>query len=208
MLKIILGLSHMSVAQKIPFLRNVIQMMTGNPKFPTPTPTLEDAQESLSALESAKAKADEAKATSKEMTTLLNQQEDATDLVITKLANYVEVASNDNAAVIESAGFTPASKSKPVGELPAPQGVAASSGDNAGEIDVHWDFVKSSKSYIVQINIVDPLLEGEWKEKALPTKSSVTLTGLVSGTRYWVRVAAVGSAGTSGWSDPATRIAP
>jgi len=40
------------------------------------------------------------------------------------------------------------------------------------------------------------------------TKSTTTIDGLTSGTRYWFRVAAVAALGQSGWSDPATKIAP
>ncbi|HEV7473405.1 MAG TPA: fibronectin type III domain-containing protein [Pyrinomonadaceae bacterium] len=42
----------------------------------------------------------------------------------------------------------------------------------------------------------------------MSTKSSFTVTGLTPGTRYWFRVAAVGAGGQSGWSDPASKIAP
>ena len=44
----------------------------------------------------------------------------------------------------------------------------------------------------------------------MDSKSSFTATGLTSGTKYWFRVAAVGS-GTgnqSPWSDPALKMAP
>jgi len=40
------------------------------------------------------------------------------------------------------------------------------------------------------------------------TKSNFTAEGLNSGARYWFRVAAVNNNGQSGWSDPATKIAP
>jgi len=38
--------------------------------------------------------------------------------------------------------------------------------------------------------------------------SSATVPGLTSGTRYWFRVAGVGTAGQGAWSDPATKVAP
>ena len=40
------------------------------------------------------------------------------------------------------------------------------------------------------------------------TKATFTASGLTSGTRYWFRVASVNNNGQSGWSDPATKIAP
>ena len=37
--------------------------------------------------------------------------------------------------------------------------------------------------------------------------SSCTATGLTSGTQYWFQVCAIGAAGPSAWSDPATKRA-
>ena len=48
--------------------------------------------------ETAKTNADAAKATSIEMTALLHQEEKELDLILTKLANYVEVEADDDAA--------------------------------------------------------------------------------------------------------------
>ncbi|HEX8162016.1 MAG TPA: fibronectin type III domain-containing protein [Pyrinomonadaceae bacterium] len=39
-------------------------------------------------------------------------------------------------------------------------------------------------------------------------KSQATIEGLTSGKKYWFRVAAVGPNGQSGWSNPATKLAP
>ena len=198
----------MSITEKIALGKKVIQMMTGNTNFTTPNPTLVAVQAQVDALETAKTNADAAKATSKQMTAIQNQEEDKLDAMLIKEASYVEVTADGDVAVIESAGLTPASKPTPIGELIAPQGLAVTSGDDAGELDSHWDKVRGAKSYILQTNSVDPLQESNWKEFMLPTKSSAALKGLTSGTRYWIRVAAVGAAGRSGWSDVATKIAP
>jgi hypothetical protein len=40
------------------------------------------------------------------------------------------------------------------------------------------------------------------------TKSSTTLTSLTSGSRMWVRVRAINSAGKGAWSDPAVKVVP
>lgn len=208
MTRIVLKLGNLPLEVKIAFVKKVLQMMTGNPNFATPVPPLADVQTQLTKTETAKINADAARTTSKEKTAIQHQEEKILDTIITKLANYVEVEANDDVAVIESAGFTPASKPQPIGELHAPQGLAVTTGDDAGELDIHWDVVLGAKSYIIQLNNVDPLKEEDWKEYTLPTKSSSTLKNLISGTRYWVRVAAVGSAGKSGWSDVATKIAP
>ncbi|MFL6212480.1 MAG: fibronectin type III domain-containing protein [Blastocatellia bacterium] len=43
---------------------------------------------------------------------------------------------------------------------------------------------------------------------AVVVTSSAVASGLTRGAKHWFRVAAVSSNGQSGWSDPATKIAP
>ena len=67
--------------------------------------------------------------------------------------------------------------------------------------------VKVAKSYIFQINY-DISNDKGWQQILISTRSKNTLLGLESGKRVWVRVAAVGTAGQSDWSDVASRIVP
>ena len=198
----------MPIMDKIAKAKMIIKKMTGNANFATPNPPLVDVTASITAAETAKTNADAAAETATELKTIEHQEEKALDLILTKLANYVEVEANDDAAKIESAGMTPASKGTPVGTLPQPQNCGITTGDNAGEIDPHCDNVKGAKTYVWQMNIVDPVKEGDWKDAITSTKSTCIIPNLVSGSRCWVRVAAVGAAGRSAWSDPATKIVP
>lgn len=208
MLKISLGLSRMPIADKIAKAKMIIQKLTGNANFTTPVPPLLDVTAQVTATETAKTKADAAKKTSIEMTAIMHQEEKGLDTILTKLANYVEVTADGDVAKIESSGFTPASKATPIGTLPQPQNCGITTGDNAGEIDPGCDNVKGAKTYVWQINTVDPIKEGDWKDAVTSTKSTCIIPNLTSGTRCWVRVAAVGAAGRSAWSDPATKIVP
>jgi len=54
----------------------------------------------------------------------------------------------------------------------------------------------------------DPPTANSYANAGTSTKSKSTAGGLISGQRYWFRVAGVGASGQSGWSDPATKIAP
>jgi hypothetical protein len=206
--KINLGLAKMSIPAKIDFAKKITTMMTGNPSFTTPDPPLTDLTTAETALATAHSDVLLIRSEAKEKTSVMNQKEDDVDSIITQLANYVVNKSNGDVAKIESAGFTPVSDKHPVGKLPAPADLAVTSGDDAGELDCGWNPVFGAKSYIVQTNIVDPLIEINWKDALNPTKSTCALVGLTSGTRYWVRVAAIGTSGRSGWSDVATKIAP
>jgi fibronectin type III domain protein len=85
--------------------------------------------------------------------------------------------------------------------------LGATAGDHDGEIDLSWDTVDGAKSYVIEQSL-DPPTVTSWGHAGVSTKSSAAINGLTSGTRYWFRVAAVNANGTSGWSDPATKIAP
>ena len=43
---------------------------------------------------------------------------------------------------------------------------------------------------------------------AVSTRSDFTITGLTSGTQYWMHVRPQRGGQTAAWSDPATRVAP
>jgi len=96
----------------------------------------------------------------------------------------------------------------PATENPAqPAALSATAGNHEGEIDLAWDTVNGARSYVIEKS-GDPPTVTSWGNSGVSTKSRATLNGLTPGTRYWFRVAAVGTGGQSGWSDPATRIAP
>ena len=79
------------------------------------------------------------------------------------------------------------------------------SGSKAGEIELNWDKVKGTKSYIMQKQL-DPHDDTMWEYAGVSTKSKDILDNLERGKQYWFRVAAIGAAGQSPWSDPATKI--
>lgn len=87
--------------------------------------------------------------------------------------------------------------------------LTATVGDEPGEPNSHWDSVTNSQSYAAQICTGDAPVETAWHyAPPLGRKSSATLKGLTSGTRYWIRVQAVGALGPGPWSDPVARVAP
>ena len=111
-------------------------------------------------------------------------------------------------ARIVGAGMEPADEPTPVGPMPKIAGLVATQGDGDGMIDLHWNPVKRGlKSYIVE-RTSDPAGQTGWGNADVVTKSSAVISGLVSGTRYWFRARAIGSAGPGPWSDAATKVAP
>jgi hypothetical protein len=207
MAKVKLDLKNLTIPQKVQFLQQVVTAMTGNANFTTPVPALAVITSKATDLETKFNDAQGARQTAQQKTTLQNTADRDADLAITQLAAYVENTSAGDAAKIQSAGMDVRAAGAPVGALPAPAALSATVGDNDGEIDLDWDNVKGATSYTVQRS-PDPITPTSWQQAIIVTKSKGTVTGLVSGTKYWFRVAAVGAAGQGAWSDPATKIAP
>lgn len=132
---------------------------------------------------------------------------DALDQLFSQCASYVESVAGPDESVISSAGMDPKSAGG-APTLPEPlTGLDVTVGDREGELDISWDPVSNAKSYLIQRSS-DPNNAANWVHASTSTKSSTTIDNLTSGTRYWFRVCAVGAVGQSGWSDPATKIAP
>jgi len=201
-----LNFRGLSIRAKITKVRQVIASLTGNPNFPNPHPPLADITALADAIES---KANEADATDqlrKTQTAELGALEDQLDAAMIQAASYVDSVAAGDEAKIQSAGLdTRASATATTEPPPAPSALDVTFGDRDGELDASWDTVSGAKSYVIETSEDQP---NAFKHFAVSTKSKFTLSGLESGKRYWIRVAAINSVGQSGWSDPATKIAP
>lgn len=207
MAKVKLALRSLTIPQKVQFMRQVVTSMTGNANFATPTPTLASITAKANDLETRYNDANSARQTAQQKTTLQDTSDGESNALMTQVALYVENTSGGDAAKIQSAGMEVRADGAPIGTLPAPLGLIATVGDIDGELDLDWDSVRGANSYVIQKS-PDPITPTSWQQAAIVTKSKGTVTGLTSGTKYWFRVAAVGTAGQGPWSDPATRIAP
>jgi hypothetical protein len=203
MAQVKLSLQTRSIPEKIQFLRQVISQMTGNANFPTPNPPLADLTAEALALETAYNDAEESRAAAREATALQNAAEDNFDREFTLLGSYVEDTSGGDEAKILSSGIPVRAATVPIGELPAPGNLFATDGDLDEEIDLGWDRVRGSRSYLIQRS--EDL--AAWSGDKVSTKSTFTYPGCTPGKKYWFRVAAIGAAGQGPWSDPATGMA-
>lgn len=206
--KVKLNLKDLSIPEKVAKARQIVTAMTNNADFVSPQPTLAQVTATITELETAYTDAQAARQEAKAKTSAQNQKEDDFDRIMSRLASYIESASDGDEVKIRGAGLdtrTPATASSD--GLSAPAALAATAGDHDGEIDLHWDKVSKARSYIIEMS-ADPPTNSSWQHKAVSLKSQATVEGLTSGTKYWFRVAAVSTTGQSGWSDPATKIAP
>ena len=85
-------------------------------------------------------------------------------------------------------------------------------GDHDGEVDASWNSIPNTRLYQLQISTsTTPADETQWKDYGVPqSRSSLALTGLVSGTRVWVRVRSLGAGDTppGAWSEYCHRMTP
>jgi fibronectin type III domain protein len=207
MAQIKLNFSRLSIPEKIARARQIVLSITGNAQFPTPQPALAAITAAATALEQAASDATIARQEAKAKTTIQNAKEDALDKLISQAAGYVTAIAGGDEQIIQSAGMdvraAPGASAVPA----QPQALGATAGDHDGQMDLSWDPVVSATSYVIETS-PDPPTGTSWNHLGVSTKSSFTVTGLVSGSRIWFRVAAVNPAGQSGWSDPATKIVP
>ncbi|MBC8031267.1 MAG: fibronectin type III domain-containing protein [Pyrinomonadaceae bacterium] len=206
--RIKLNFHQLSITDKIAKARQIVSSLTGNPAFVTPTPALATATAAIDNLETAHAESQTAKQVAKTKTSAQNEKEDVLDKIMSQVAAYVESVAGDNEETIRSAGMdTRAAAASTSGAPAQPQGLNATAGDREGEVDLAWDTVAGARSYLAEKS-PDPPGNTSWTHAGVSTKSRTTISGLTSGTKYWFRVAAVGTNGQSGWSDPASRMAP
>jgi hypothetical protein len=200
------GTSNLPVSAKIQYLRRLSEATTGNPNFPNPTPTPAELSNQADALEIAYNEAQAARLISKSKTTVQDEQDALADALVAQLASYVDNASGGDPVKIESAGFEVRATPTPVGELPPPTDVQVKPSEHAGSADVSWQTPRGAKSNLIERATDAPTLN--WAVIGATTKSKATLNSMVSGTKYWFRVASVGAAGQSAWSDPVPLFAP
>ena len=208
MSRIKLNFTRLSVTDKIAKARQIVTSLTGNASFPTPTPPLAAVTATIDALETAHAESQLAKQVSKTKTSAQSDKEEDLGRIMSQLAAYVESVSSDNEELIRSAGMDTRVVSAAGNEgITVPPALSATAGDHEGEVDLAWDGVAGARSYLIEKSL-DPPTATSWGHAGAATKSRASINGLTPGTRYWFRVAAIGTNGQSGWSDPATRIAP
>lgn len=209
MARVKLNFAKLSLTEKIARARLIVSKMTANAAaFPNPVPALSEVTAAIEAMDKSYRDALEARARAKELTAQLEDDEDALASLMSRLVSFVDSASGGDEQVILSAGMDVREPSVPTSQPPAPpQNLNATAGDKDGEIDLSWDTVPGAVSYIVQMSS-NPPTDNSWSQAAIGTASKQSVGGLTSGQKYWFRVAAIGSAGQSGWSDPTVKMAP
>jgi hypothetical protein len=206
--KVKLNISRLSITEKNAKCRQIVAAVNGNPNFPSPNPPLATITAALDNSNNAFNAAQAARQEAKAKTSAQNDADDVVTGLMAQLAAHVESVAGGDETKIRSAGMDTKATSTTTTSIPQPPAnLSATAGDRDGEIDLSWEAVSGAKSYVIQMS-PDQITATSWAHAGVATRSSQTIDGLTSGTRYWFRVAAINGVGQSGWSDPAMKIAP
>src|SRR3990172_11246803 len=150
-----LGLALLTIPQKISRARLIIEKMTGNTTFPNPDPPLADIGTATDELETAKSEVESVKNTLAEKVAAQNEKEQVLNELLSNEAGYVDLKAKGDKTKIESAGMPASDEPSPV-HLGIVTGLSLTHGDNAGEVDAHWNALKDATGYTVEISTVGP----------------------------------------------------
>jgi hypothetical protein len=206
-MKIKTNISKISVENKVAMGRRVFIAMTENPAFTSLQPLITDLGSETDTLEESAQAAQAARQTCAEMFALQDNATAAWDGKVGLLAAAVEQVSLGSTPVILSSGFEVRNPPSPIGPLPAPLNLEAVTNGHQGQVKFRWKHVRGADSYEVQSSS-EPTNPVSWLNRAFVSSARTTLEGLPSVTRQWFRVRAIGTAGPSGWGEPAVKTVP
>ncbi len=180
--------------------QTILAAMTGNPNYPTPTPTLAAVTTGVNEYAAALSAA---AAGGRELTAIKNAKRAILAALLRELASYVAVACKGSMPTLLSSGFpTQKPMPTPTGVLPAPTTPVLSLGARTGELNA--DTTPQVNSYIYNWRIALASKPDDYIQRTQTTAASKVFGGLTPGQIYTVEVNVMGSAGPSDWSDAAT----
>ena len=175
----------------------IVDQMTDNPAFATPTPPLKDVTDANNEYISALGKVEYG---SKADTVIKNNLRAALIVLLKLLADYVQTTSNGDEAIILSSGFDVNKKPTTVGELDKPTGFSVKPGKNKGSVIASCNAVNNANFYEFEYMELPVTPNSVWIQKT-STKSKLQIDGFIRGKEYNYRVAAAGSDPSRVWSD-------
>lgn len=205
MARIKAGVASLNPRSLVLFTRKLINRMTGNANFPTPTPDLADLQLKLDEFYALAVAAEDGSRRDR-----VARDTSGTELkeMLRILANYVAMVAAGDANIILSSGFDIRSEAEPNPPLTIPAALKAMRTSHSGVVNLDWNPVPNALTYRIMMTTNDPnLANAEWTSAAITSKSKAEISNLSPGQYYWFKVQAIGRTGMSGYSDPATVMA-
>jgi len=114
------------------------------------------------------------------------------------LANSVSKLANGDIQVLGASGMPLRKRVQPI-VLTAPTNLAVTAGKVPGQLTITVNRVKGARSYVVKYTLDPQTPDSSWAS-ITSTRRDCTLTGLQSGSKYWIMVGAVGGNEQTLWS--------
>ena len=195
-------LKTVSDEQLIAATQGIVSGLTGNASFPSPTPALTAISSALADFSSALA---EAVHGGVDRTAAKNAKRAVLVSLLRQLGSYLTIHADGDLEMLLSTRFPIQQTSRsPIGPLPAPNAPLLTQGPNTGVLAATSSPVNGA--YVYNWRIALASAPTQFVQTAQTTGARTTFAGLTPGQIYNVQLNAVGSAGTSDWSDDATSM--
>lgn len=201
-----LGLVGLTVPDKIQYGYRVVQALDGNPSFPDLADLVARLRVTTDKLSASYTDAQTARQIAKSKTSIQDDDTAAFDALLAEVGRDVQTDSGGDKAKIESAGFSVRAENTPPSTLPAPTDLQVVASAFAGSADLSWQLDRDARLFLIER--ADDAEALVFHQIGTATKKSATMNSMVSGKKYWFRIAAVGPAGQGPWSDPVALFAP
>ena len=175
----------------------IVEKMTGNPFFPTPTPLLGDITEANTEYYRLLNKVVNG---TREDTARKNNARKVVETLLKDLGLYVQQISKGDEVMILSSGFDASKRPSAIGPLPQATGLTIKAGVNKGCVVANCDKIANASFYEFEYTEAPHAANNGWI-KITSTKSRLLINELVSGKQYIFRVAGGGSHPSRNWSD-------
>ena len=190
------GLSHKNAQEVLTQLQHVIAALTGNPNFPTTTPTLAELQQTETELSNAIVAAAYG---GSNLIAIRNDLVGKTKQQLTMLSANINIQSEGDLVKALSSGLPPVSPKTPADLLPAPANARGRALGN-GRIVLNWGGLKGKRVYIVE-STIDPNMQPTWDMRGQTSKNRMVIENLSPGVLYYFRIAGVNNFGNGAFSD-------
>lgn len=180
------------------FSKTVYQNLTGNTFYPTTSPTLQVFSQTMQAYETSLTAAKEG---GKGNIAAKNaRKQELVDLLVALAFDLMNT--NNSLEALSTTAFPLSKDPQPLPPLAVPVISKIENGESTGELIITVQALKGAKTYLYEYT-PEPLTADSVWESHNSTYIKGVISGLVSGKKYWCRVAAFGSGDQVEVSDPA-----
>ena len=194
--KVITGFIRLSDDEFNTFAQHIIDSITGNKNYLTPTPT-------LAAITTARTEFNTALAAmrngGKGNTVVKNQKRATLEELLGALSLYIQMNCKNDMGILLSSGFNARKESDPVGILLKPENFKVQIGPNSGSIKLSVNKITGANAYIYKWALTPITEQTAWETEV--SSSTVTIKNLTLGKEYAFKVAGKGAADEVVYSD-------